>query len=233
MNTCMILAGGTGSRTELDIPKQFIEIEGKPIICYSADAFDRCDMVDSIMVVVHPEWLSYVEYWVRKTGISKMKFLVEGGATRKRSILNGLVKAREFMVDSDIIMIHDSARPLVNPDVIINCIKTAILKNSSLPVIKVTDSIYISDDGRYLNRTMPKSLNYIGQTPACFNFGMYYRVNTAPGIGAINENSSCDSWFDSGFEVAIVEGDPETYKITSREDVEKFRKKIMGLDEVR
>jgi 2-C-methyl-D-erythritol 4-phosphate cytidylyltransferase len=183
-------------------------------------------LIDSIIIVIRPNWITYVEEWIKKAGLKKAEHIVNGGITRKHSILNGLEKARSFMKDTDIIMIHDAARPLINPDVIKNCIETAVAEGSAMAVIRSAETIYFIDDESYLSNTMPRTKYYIGQTPACFKFGLYYQANKDPSIKSVNANSSCDSWFQKGYKVAVVPGDPNTFKITDRENLERFRRII-------
>jgi D-ribitol-5-phosphate cytidylyltransferase len=228
VNACILLAGGTGVRTGLKTPKQFIMIEGKPLFCYSAEEIGRCPGIDAIIIVTLAGWEKYVQEWVKKLNIGKAKYIVNEGVTRHYSILNGLEKAREFMDRSGIIMIHDSARPMISQTVMKNALEKAAAEGSALPVIQLNDMLYFSDDGKYINRAMPKSCVYTGQTPVCFNFGMYYDL--AAGTNdeeAIKSSSSCTLLFKNGIRVASVPGDPDTFKITCKEDIDLFKKRLI------
>jgi 2-C-methyl-D-erythritol 4-phosphate cytidylyltransferase len=223
MNTCILLAGGTGTRTGLDIPKQFVTIEGKPVFCYSAETANRCREIDAIIIVTIGTWKDFVRQWVEKLNIGKVKHIVSEGVSRQHSILNGLVKAREFMTDSDIVMIHDAARPLASERLFREAIETASAKGSALPVQQINDSVYYCEDGEFASGTMPKSALYMGQTPVCFVFGQYYQINTTSTDSELMKSSgSCTLLFNKGMRVAIFNGDPEAFKITSKEDLNKF-----------
>jgi D-ribitol-5-phosphate cytidylyltransferase len=224
MNTCIILAGGVGIRASFDIPKQFMEIEGKPLFCYSTEIIDKCNEIDFIIIVSLAGWEKYVDEWVVRRNIKKVKYVVNEGVSRQHSIFNGLQKAREFMNDSDIIMIHDSARPMISGKIIENAIATALVEGSAIPVVKTSDALYLSDDGKYAGRALPKSSVYLGQTPVCFNFGMYYKLNIDANYEDILKSySSCDLLFQNGIKVAMIKGDPKAFKITYKEDLEKFK----------
>jgi 2-C-methyl-D-erythritol 4-phosphate cytidylyltransferase len=223
MTTCILLAGGNGTRTGIDCPKQFLEIQDKPIFSYGLETLEQIEEVDLIIVVVLENWEDYVNKWIQKLGFKKSKYIVYGGESRQHSIYNGLKKARKFMADEDIVMVHDAARPLLNPDVVRRTIAMAQKKGSALPVIKENDALYMSADDRYVEQTLSKSGLYRGQTPVCIRFGVYYDLHTsAQDEDLIKAKGSCSLLFQNNIKVAMVEGDEKTYKITTKKDVDMF-----------
>ena len=115
----VILAGGTGSRMKIDIPKQFVEVDGVPVIVETIRSFQRNERVVGITVVCLKDWISHMENLVLQYKLDKVTNIVEGGATGHDSTRNGVYSLSERMEDDDIVVIHDAARPLI-PQVIIN-----------------------------------------------------------------------------------------------------------------
>ncbi|MBQ2093527.1 MAG: 2-C-methyl-D-erythritol 4-phosphate cytidylyltransferase, partial [Ruminococcus sp.] len=114
MNTAIILAGGVGSRMGVDRPKQFLMVEEKPIISYCFDIFQKHDEIDAMVVVVSKQWQEFVEEYAAKYGVSKICGYAPAGKTRQHSIYNGLKCIAENAPDTDIVIVHDAARPLVS-----------------------------------------------------------------------------------------------------------------------
>lgn len=223
MTTCILLAGGNGTRTGMDCPKQFLEIQGKPIFLYGLEILEQIEEVDLIIIVVLEAWEAYVCEWVQKLGLKKSKYIVHGGKSRQHSIYNGLIKARELMADEDIVMVHDAARPLVNPSVVRKTIAEARKSGSALPVIKENDALYMSKDDVHVELTLSKSGLYRGQTPVCVRFGVYYDLHTsAQDEDLTRATGSCTLLFQNNIKVTMVEGDEKTYKITTKKDVDMF-----------
>ncbi|MCF8018800.1 MAG: 2-C-methyl-D-erythritol 4-phosphate cytidylyltransferase [Vallitaleaceae bacterium] len=223
MTTCILLAGGNGTRTGINCPKQFLEIQGKPIFSYCLQTLELIEEVDVIVIVVLETWESYVREWIQKLGLKKSKYIVHGGKSRQHSIYNGLIKARVYMADEDIVMVHDAARPLINPEVVRKTIIKARETGAAIPVIKENDALYMSADDINVEQTLSKSGLYRGQTPVCIRFGDYYNLHTAArDEDLINAKGSCTLLFQNDIKVTMVEGDEKTYKITTKKDVEMF-----------
>ncbi|VDN46174.1 conserved protein of unknown function [Petrocella atlantisensis] len=223
MTTCILLAGGNGTRTGINCPKQFLEIQGKPIFSYCLQTLELIEEVDVIVMVVLETWESYVWEWIQKLGLKKCKYIVHGGKSRQHSIYNGLIKARAYMADEDVVMVHDAARPLINPEVVRKTITKARETGAAIPVIKENDALYMSADDISVEQTLSKSGLYRGQTPVCIRFGDYYNLHiSARDEDLIKAKGSCSLLFLNDIKVTMVEGDEKTYKITTKKDVEMF-----------
>ena len=115
MNFAIILSGGVGSRMKLNIPKQYVEVNGKPIINYCLETFLSCKIIDIIIVGVTDEWHDYVKKSISKISANKPIYFTSPGETRQFSIYNALKTIQEIGGQSeDIVIIHDAARPLVS-----------------------------------------------------------------------------------------------------------------------
>ena len=114
MNIALIKAGGVGQRMGAGIPKQFISIDGKPIIIYTLESFEKHPNIDEIVVVCVKGWHDILRSYCKQFGIKKVKLIVNGGETSLKSIKNGLVAMRDRYSDNDMILVHDGNRPLIS-----------------------------------------------------------------------------------------------------------------------
>ena len=119
MNIAIIIAGGVGSRMGQEIPKQFINVNDKPILIYTLEAFQKHPDIDAIEVVCIDGWEDILRAYAKQFGITKLKWVVKGGATGQESIRNGVYNLRDKCEEDDTIIIHDGIRPLVD-DFVLN-----------------------------------------------------------------------------------------------------------------
>ena len=165
MNTAIILAGGVGSRMGVDRPKQFLMVQDKPIISYCLDIFQKHSEIDSIVIVVSEQWQDFAEEYVQKYGVTKVKGYAPAGQSRQHSIYNGLKCIDKNVPDTDIVIVHDAARPLVSDQIISDCIKGATDYDGAMPVISVKDTVYQSKDGQEIGCLLKRSELFAGQAP--------------------------------------------------------------------
>src|SRR5687767_6359739 len=163
MNTAIIAAAGSGQRFNSDIPKQFIEIGGKPILLHSIERFAACELVDAIVVVLAVEEIEGFSSRSETKTRPNIKF-VGGGATRAGSVYNGLMA-----VDSgtEIVAVHDGARPLVTPDEISRTIERARETGAACLTAPVTDTIKEVDEG-WITGTVDRRMLRRAMTPQAF-----------------------------------------------------------------
>ena len=112
-NYVILLAGGVGKRMGADIPKQFIEVEGKPIIVYSIENFQKNNMIEKIVVVCVKDWIDEVRKLVERFKLTKVEWIVEGGDTGHDSIRNGVFFLKDKIKPDDYIIVHDAVRPIL------------------------------------------------------------------------------------------------------------------------
>lgn len=124
-NIALIIAGGAGRRMGWDIPKQFINVYGKPVLLYTLEGFEKHPMIDVIEVVCIDGWHDAVWAYCRQFNISKLKEVISGGSTVQESIRNGVFHLEGKVAQDDIIVIHDAIRPLVDASVLTDVIQTA------------------------------------------------------------------------------------------------------------
>ena len=221
MNIGIILAGGIGSRMGIvDRPKQFIDVYGKPIIIHTLEAFDMHREIDAIAVVCLPEWQEDLKIWLRKYEINKVKWIVDAGKTRQKSTYNGLKAIRDDISDEDIVVVHDSARPLITNKIITDKINGAKEYKAVDTVIPSADTIIRSVDNKQIDSVPLRKELYLGQTPQSFEYGLILNAHKKA-----NENKILDSTDDcqlvlkAGKSVNLVPGDKLNFKITTMEDL--------------
>lgn len=219
-NIAIILAGGTGSRVGENCPKQFIQICGRSVIERSVDAFERCDMIDEIAVVIHPLWIDKMNEIVNANGWTKLRKVVGGGNVRAMSSVAAIKMYRN---EGECNMIfHDAARPLVSVRIIRDVVE-ALEKYEAVGVASpVTDTIFVAEKGM-VTSVPDRSKLFRAQTPQAFRLSV---IDRAYEIALSDEHFK--STDDCGTvlrylpetEIHLVDGEERNMKVTFREDIE-------------
>lgn len=147
MNYGLILAGGVGQRMRrTGMPKQFLEVFGKPIIIYTLQKFDYCEDIDEVVIVCHSSYKDYMDSLLQRYGIQKVKAIVSGGKDRQDSVLNGLKYIQASGAsDEDVIVIHDGVRPLIQESILSENVRVASKYGNAMTVRPVIESVVITD----------------------------------------------------------------------------------------
>lgn len=225
MNIVIILSGGVGSRMGVNIPKQYIVVGENPILSYSLTTFLHNNMIDIAVIGCADEWKDYVRDIVGKINSSKPVYYARPGETRQYSIYNALLVARQHCsADSDVVIIHDAARPLVGDDLIERCIKGCEDSDGVMPVIAVKDTIYQSKDGKCVEALLDRNKLWSGQAPEAFRLGKYLKAHEIMSHEELMRiNGSTEIAFKAGLCCQMIKGDPMNFKITSPEDLNNFK----------
>lgn len=215
--TAIVLAGGRGKRMESEISKQFLKLGGNPILYYSLNTFEK-SIADEIILVAAKGEEEYcrkeiVEYYHLK----KVAGIVTGGKERYHSVYNGLCAAGQ----TDIVMIHDGARPFITEDVIERAAKQAAECQACVVGVKVKDTIKVSDGNGVIIDTPKRSRLWQVQTPQCFEYeGIVKAYEKALEGDTDNITDDAMVWEAySKIPVSLVEGDYFNIKITTKEDM--------------
>ena len=170
-NIAMIIAGGIGARMHQDIPKQFINVKDKPVILYTLEAFQNHPNIDAIEVVCLEGWHDILRAYAKQFNITKLENIVVGGETGQDSIRNGLYDiAKRYNDDNDIVLIHDSIRPMVSSEIISDNIRVCRKYGNATTVIPCTSVMLKTSDGEVSEDELPdflkiqKELNKIATT---------------------------------------------------------------------
>ncbi|MGH9754672.1 MAG: 2-C-methyl-D-erythritol 4-phosphate cytidylyltransferase [Blastocatellia bacterium] len=225
MNIAIIPAAGSGSRFGGQIPKQFIEIAGAPIIVHTLKRFDECEEIGAIVVALRQEETERLERALCAHKIRKPIRLVVGGAERGDSILNALEAAKEFQ--PEIVVVHDAVRPFVTPERISAVIARAREIGAAILALPATDTIKEVEDG-FVRRTLDRRHIWRAQTPQAFRYDLLARANEearAANLPSAMTTDDASLVERLGASVAVVEGLANNIKITTPEDfvlAEKF-----------
>lgn len=217
-----ILAGGTGTRLDVGVPKQFFKIYGKPLLAYCIEQFLKVDEFDQIIVTSPKQCLNNTNLLIETYFDSDKIVVIEGGKTRNDSILNSIDYAIEYGANQNSIMVtHDAARIFVTPNLIKNSIIHAKNFSAASPIIPATDVIFQSKENGKLTNIPERKYLFHSQTPQSFNIkefiGIYNDLSE-------NEIKLLDEammlFYLRNKEVYLFEGDPANFKITYPFDIE-------------
>lgn len=223
MNIAVIIAGGSGNRMGQDIPKQFMHVDGCPIIIHTMMCFQRHPDIDAIAVVCLKGWDTVLQAYANQFSITKLKWIFPGGDTGMESIHNGIYGLKEAgCSDDDLVLIHDSVRPLLSQDIISSNIATCKAYGYAITGIKCREAILESTDGFSSSTTIPRDSLIRTQTPQTFRLGKIIEVHEeAKDKGIENSVASCTLIAEvGGREMHIVPGSEKNIKITTVEDLE-------------
>ncbi|MDV3426518.1 MAG: 2-C-methyl-D-erythritol 4-phosphate cytidylyltransferase [Bacillota bacterium] len=224
MNIAIVMAGGQGTRMSMkDMPKQFIDVCGKPVIIHTLEKFDRHPEIDYIAVVCIKNWQSELKTLIEKFKIKKVKWIITGGETRQESVFNALNSLNGLSGD-DIVLIHDAARPFITEKIISDNIKAALTYGAVGTVIPAADTIIKSMDGVKISDVPNRKELYLVQTPQSFKFSIIKEAHEAAVIKNVdNATDDCQLVLKSGIPVHLAAGNKLNFKITTREDLLLFK----------
>lgn len=214
LNSVIIAAGGRGTRFDGDRPKQFLELLGKPIILHTLERFERCEAVDEIILVLPEDEINTFVPIAESSKIGKLKRIVVGGPTRAESVRNGLEAVDP---STDIVAVHDGARPLVTGKEIAAVIERAAETGAACLVAAVTDTVKTVENGSILG-TVDRSKLRRALTPQAFRYDILRRAFE----GATLDETVTDECYlveKLGVEISAIEGDPRNIKITRPDDI--------------
>lgn len=224
MNIALILAGGTGTRLEAEIPKQYIEIKGRPVIAYCFDVFFRDNDIDAVQVVAHEEWHSYICSNIPSEMEHKFKGFSCPGANRQLSIWNALNDIGKYAELDDVVIVHDAARPCVSKELLTKGIRAIKNHDGVMPVLPMKDTIYYSKNGTSVDSLLERSCIFAGQAPEFFYFGKYLEANRKLMPDRILQiNGSTEPAILAQLDIAMIPGEEKNFKITTKEDLERFQ----------
>ena len=222
MNYAVILAGGKGQRFgNGEVPKQFIELTGVPMLVYSMQTAQKNSHVDEICVVAAESRRDKIQAWAKQYGITKLKYFAEPGKERQKSVYAGLTAIPAK--NRDTVMIMTSVCPFVSQKTIDQLYKKIETDDGVITVVKATDAITFSNDGKNVNRTLQKKKIYIQQGPQIFRYGalmtghQVYNQDEAYSRLDITEDS--ELVLNIGVNCSMVLGDRFCIKVTYPEDL--------------
>ena len=209
--TAIIVASGKGERMQTEIPKQFIEIHGKPILMHTLEVFHRYDASIQLILVLSLENIKFWEELCKKHLFIIPHQIVIGGKTRFDSVKKGLA----FIPDNILVAVHDGVRPFVSPETLTRCFNEADNHGSAIPVIDLVDSIrLITEDG---SQNMDRSSYKLVQTPQIFYSEILKNAYEQEFTPHFTDDASVVEAL--GIKIELVEGNRENLKITTSYDL--------------
>lgn len=223
--TAIVLSAGKGLRMNSEVPKQYLELEGKPILYYSLRAFEE-SMVSEIILVTGKEEIAYCkEEIVEKYGFTKVKAVTAGGKERYHSVFCGLQEMKKQESQADYVMIHDGARPFIDGGIITRCAEAVEEFQACVAGMPMKDTIKIVDEDLFAQETPERKYVWQIQTPQVFAFPMIYqayqelveREKSGEVIQVTDDAMVLEMICKK--KVKLVEGSYENIKITTPEDL--------------
>lgn len=226
MNIAIIFAGGSGVRMGAGVPKQFLEINGKPVIIHTLQLFQNHNKIDKIYISVLEDYISYMEELVEEFRIRKTAAVLAGGETAQDSIYNALKRAEAENPEDSVVLIHDGVRPFVSYDVISGNIQSVHEHGNGITCTSCYETILLSKDGVEVDSVPYRKETFAAQAPQSFylkDIIAAHDVVRARPERYENMVDACTILRSQGLDVHMVPGNRGNIKVTTPEDVYMFR----------
>jgi len=228
MNIAVIIAGGSGKRMGQDIPKQFINVYDKPVLLYTLESFERHQQIDAIEVVCIDGWHDVLRAYARQFNITKLKWIVSGGASGQESIRNGVYNLEGEVQSDDIIVIHDGIRPLVDATVLTDVLLKAQKYGNAVTSMPYNEQIFIinPDDSSTTKQYIPRETLRRVSTPQAYRFDLLdkkYHEAFEKKIGIYGSSYTNTMMVELGVTLHFAAGSDKNIKLTTKDDLELFK----------
>lgn len=224
MNAALILAGGLDARFKMNIPKQFVNVNNRPIIVYTLEIFQKHPEIDEIIVTCLDGWQEMVRVYAKQFNISKLKEIIPGGKDAQESTFHGLNILKSRMGKGDIVVVHDAIRPMVSEEIITDSINMCRKNGMGVAATYIMDTIMHSQNGREGYQSINRYEIMKVQTPQAFDFTYIWDIhNKAAAEGKLGAWDNSSLLTKLGEKVFFSEGSDFNLKINTTEDVEMFR----------
>ena len=218
----IIPAGGKGVRSGYSAPKQYLKFAGKELIVYTLEVFQKNRLIDEIIISADKSYFKLLEKLKLKYGLSKVSHIVEGGRQRQDSVYNGLISLKANA--SDLIIVHDAARPLLPGPVLTNAVLLAQKKGNALVCIKASDTLIKGK--KFVESYLERDNVYYVQTPQIFKYKDLTAAMEFANRKKIHATDESALIQNTGKKINIAEGSLLNFKVTSKADIDLFRQLI-------
>lgn len=223
MNIAIILLGGSSKRLNLNTPKQFIKLNDKELFEYSLETFAKLDEIDLIILVTGKNYYEHVYDIVNNKYSYKNINIVIGGETRQESVFNALSYLKDKVLDNDVVLIHDSSRPLVTSRIIIDHLNALQKEEGTSTYVDIFDSIIMKENG-YIKTYVPREDYFLVQTPQGFKFKDIYDVHEEmKNKNQLLFTDDASLLVKKGKKIKLIYGDRFNFKITTLDDLMLLR----------
>ena len=218
-NTAIVLAAGQGKRMHSKVQKQFMELDGMPVLCYSLRCFQESPLIQDIILVTGEESISYCkEEIVQKYGFTKVSAVIPGGKERYDSVYAGLCECR----DCEYVLIHDGARPFVTEEILKRGLQKVKETGACVIGMPSKDTVKLSDEEGYVKETPNRKCVWTIQTPQIFSYSLIREAHDSirqKDMSKITDDAMVVEQ-ETGIKVALAEGSYQNIKITTPEDLD-------------
>ena len=226
MNLALIIAGGSGHRMGQDIPKQFLTVNDKPIIIYTLENFQYNDKIDEILVVCIEGWHDVLRAYARQFNITKLKYVIDGGATAQESIRNGVNKLYSEYKGDHCVVIHDGIRPLVDESVLNDVIDKCLAYGNGVTSLPYNEQIFIKKDEKTTEKYIPRETLMRVSTPQAYKLEKLYtnyKKAFENNIGITGSSYVNTMMVELGETLYFAKGSDKNIKLTTKEDLYIFK----------
>ncbi len=224
--TAILIAGGSGHRMGQDIPKQFIHVHDKPVIIYTLEGFQRHPQIDDIVVVCIDGWHDVLWAYAKQFNITKLKWVISGGASAQESIRNGVFFLEEHCAPEDLVIVHDSIRPLVDASVLSDVIAKAKQYGNGVTSLPYNEQIFVVDDDISTVQYIPRETLRRVSTPQAYRFDIIdaaYHEAFEKEIGIYGSSYANTMMVELGHRLYFAAGSDKNIKLTTTDDLEMFK----------
>jgi 2-C-methyl-D-erythritol 4-phosphate cytidylyltransferase len=215
----LIPAAGMGKRMGASINKQYLQLDGMPIVARTITVFEQSPEIEAIYLVIPEAEIPYCrEHVVEACGFRKVVQIIPGGRERQNSVMNGLRAMRPQLADDDVVVIHDGVRPLITPELLLESIAVACSDAGALVAVPAKDTIKVVRDG-IVTDTPDRETLWQAQTPQSFRFATIFAAHIAAEQDCFMGTDDASLVERGGGKVRIVRGDYRNIKITTPEDL--------------
>jgi 2-C-methyl-D-erythritol 4-phosphate cytidylyltransferase len=222
MTVGILLAGGVGQRMGASVPKQFLEVEGKLIVCYPLDIMQNHPLIDAIEIVCVANFIEPMWNIVKRHEYKKVKWVTSGGKSCQESTMNGLKNLSDKLTENDIILIHMSSYPLANADIMSCCIESAIDKGNGCAARPILYSAYFTKDRKTSTEQIDRDKLMLCAAPYAFRYGEcfdLYKRAYSEGKGIDGNVFTNTLYCDYGKRIFFTKDSETNIKVTTPEDV--------------
>lgn len=222
-NYVILLAGGVGKRMGADIPKQFMEVDGKPIIVYSIENFQRCPQIEKIVVVCVKDWIDHLRELVAKYALTKVEWIIPGGDTGHDSIRNGVFFLKDKIEPCDYVIVHDAVRPILPQKAIDEVLRVAHENGNASSSIVCHPPIVYTEDGKSGITDVDREHVMLAASPQVYNYALALKCyEKAEQENKHNFTFTSSLLIHYGERVYFAKGTTSNIKVTKKEDLALF-----------
>lgn len=225
MTAAIVLAGGSGLRMGASRPKQFLEIEEKPILIYTLESLQAHPGIDAMEVVCLEGWQDAVRAMAKTYGLTKLRYIALGGDTCQESIRNGVYGLEGICAPTDTVVIHDGVRPILEADVLTDVLAVCAAHGNAVTALPYNEQIFVADDETSTTQYIPRERLRRVSTPQAYRFDLLldaYREAFAREVGIYGSAYTNTMMVELGHRLYFAKGSDRNLKLTTRDDLALF-----------